>query len=177
MGTLKKIFGAWLISRGGRRIVKSTIEDSVISSLKDFTIGSFEATEGYKIFRDKTGDEVQDTESVGYPLGGTTEENVAYVNDNNFATEVLNAEIPVLVYFWAPWCTPCHTINRVIGGLSSRESLKVAKFNVDENHTISCQFGVKGIPTFILFKNGKVLEQIVGAVPIERLAAMIERTL
>ena len=101
------------------------------------------------------------------------------VNDKNFTIEVLQSDLPVLVDFWATWCGPCKSIGPVIEELSKEYAgrVKVAKLNVDENPATPSQYGVRGIPTLILFKEGKVLEQIVGAVPKTRLTAMIEKAL
>jgi len=102
-----------------------------------------------------------------------------HVNDKNFAEEVLNADLPVLVNFWATWCGPCRSISPIIEDLAKEfmGRLKVTKLNVDENPAIPSQYGVRGIPTLILFKGGKVLDQILGTVPKTRLVAMIEKAL
>jgi thioredoxin 1 len=107
------------------------------------------------------------------------ESGLFYVNDKNFASEVLNADIPVLVDFWAAWCGPCRTISPVVEELAKEFSgrVKVMKLNVDENPATPGQYGVRGIPTLILFKSGKILDQIVGAVPKARLKTMIEKAL
>ena len=101
------------------------------------------------------------------------------VNDKNFTIEVLQSDLPVLVDFWATWCGPCKSIGPVIEELSKEYAgrIKVTKLNVDENPATPGQYGVRGIPTLILFKGGKVLEQIVGAVPKTRLTAMIEKAI
>ena len=101
------------------------------------------------------------------------------VNDKNFTIEVLQSDLPVLVDFWATWCGPCKSIGPVIEELSKEYAgrIKVTKLNVDENPATPGQYGVRGIPTLILFKGGKILEQIVGAVPKTRLTAMIEKAL
>jgi len=102
-----------------------------------------------------------------------------HVNDKDFASEVLNADIPVLVDFWATWCGPCRSISPIVEELAKEFSgrVKVTKLNVDENPATPSQFGVRGIPTLILFKGGKIFDQIVGAVPKTRLKAMIEKVL
>jgi len=107
------------------------------------------------------------------------ESNLTHVNDKNFATEVLNSDLPVLVDFWATWCGPCRSISPIVEELAKEFTgrVKVTKLNVDENAATPSQYSVRGIPTLILFKNGKVFDQIVGAVPKARLKAMIEKAL
>ena len=109
----------------------------------------------------------------------SNEPNLVHVNDKNFDPEVLRSALPVLVDFWATWCGPCKSISPVIDELSREYAgrIKVAKLNVDENPATPGQYGVRGIPTLILFKEGKILEQIVGAVPKSRLTAMLDKAL
>ena len=101
------------------------------------------------------------------------------VNDKNFTSEVLNSTIPVLVDFWATWCGPCRTIGPIVEELAKEfmGKVKVTKLNVDENPATPSQYGVRGIPTLILFKGGKIFDQIVGAVPKTRLKTMVEKAL
>ncbi len=107
------------------------------------------------------------------------EEGPIHINDNNFTSEVVNSDLPVLVDFWATWCGPCRSISPIIDELAKEFSgrVKITKLNVDENPITTSQFGVRGIPTLILFKNGKVFDQIIGSVPKARLKAMIEKAL
>ncbi len=107
------------------------------------------------------------------------EKDLLHVNDKNFPDEVLKAPLPVLVDFWATWCGPCRSISPIVEALAKEFAgrVKVTKLNVDENPATPGQYGVRGIPTLILFKEGKVLDQIVGAVPKTRLVAMIEKAL
>ena len=99
------------------------------------------------------------------------------VNDKNFSQEVLSSDLPVLVDFWATWCGPCRSIGPIIEELAKEYAgrVKVTKLNVDENPATPSQYGVRGIPTLILFRDGKIFDQIVGAVPKARLVAMIEK--
>jgi thioredoxin 1 len=102
-----------------------------------------------------------------------------HVNDTTFASEVLNADLPVLVDFWATWCGPCRSISPIVEELAKEFSgrVKVTKLNVDESPATPSQYGVRGIPTLILFKGGKILDQLVGAHPKARLKALIEKGL
>ncbi len=107
------------------------------------------------------------------------ERDLLHVNDKNFSDEVLKASLPVLVDFWATWCGPCRSISPIVEALAKEFAgrVKVTKLNVDENPATPGQYGVRGIPTLILFKGGKVIDQIVGAVPKARLVTMIEKAL
>jgi len=109
----------------------------------------------------------------------TTETPLLHVTDKNFSAEVLNADLPVLVDFWATWCAPCRSISPIVEDLAKdfTGKVKVAKLNVDENPGTPGQYGVRGIPTLILFKGGKVVDQVVGAVPKSRLVALLEKAL
>ncbi|MCC6397368.1 MAG: thioredoxin [Bacteroidetes bacterium] len=89
------------------------------------------------------------------------------VNDSTFETEVLKADVPVLVDFWAVWCGPCKMIAPVVEEIAGEYNgkLKVAKLDVDNNPETSMRFSIRSIPTIMIFKGGKVAEQIIGAVP------------
>jgi thioredoxin 1 len=104
--------------------------------------------------------------------------NLTEVTDNNFAAEVLEASQPVLVDFWAPWCGPCRIIAPHLEELDNeRDDLTVVKMNVDENPQTAAKYGIMSIPTLILFKNGQVAKQVVGALPKARLQQELEPAL
>ena len=104
--------------------------------------------------------------------------NLTEVTDNNFAAEVLEASQPVLVDFWAPWCGPCRIIAPHLEELDAeREDLTVVKMNVDENPQTAATYGIMSIPTLLLFKNGEVAKQVIGALPKARLAQELEPAL
>ena len=101
---------------------------------------------------------------------------IKHVTDDSFGTDVLKADKPVLVDYWADWCGPCKMIAPILDEVSKDYSgrLQVAKMNVDENREVPGKYGIRGIPTLMLFKGGSVVEQIIGAVPkrslVEKLA-------
>ena len=100
------------------------------------------------------------------------------VTDANFQAEVLESDKPVLVDFWAPWCGPCRIVAPHLEELNDeREDLRVVKLNVDDNPGVASQYGIMSIPTMILFKNGQVAKQVIGALPKARLQQEIEPAL
>ena len=96
------------------------------------------------------------------------------INKNNFQNEVLNSEMPVLLDFWAPWCGPCRMVSPIVDEIATeRGDIKVGKVNVDEQPELAGQFGVMSIPTLVVMKGGKVVNQIVGARPKAQILAML----
>ncbi|MDD3580834.1 MAG: thioredoxin [Desulfobacca sp.] len=101
------------------------------------------------------------------------------VTDANFEGEILQSEIPALVDFWAAWCGPCRAIAPVVEELAKDYAgkLKVAKMNVDENSQTPAKYGIRAIPTLILFKNGNVADQITGAVSKSQIENAVKKML
>ena len=96
------------------------------------------------------------------------------VNKNNFNQEVLNSDKPVLIDFWAPWCGPCRMVVPLVEEIAKeRSDIKVVKINVDEEQELAMQFGVMSIPTLVVMKNGKIVNQVTGASPKAQILAML----
>lgn len=104
-------------------------------------------------------------------------EKVLQVTDKSFELEVLKSDMPVLVDFWATWCAPCKAIAPIVEEMADTYDgkIKIAKMNVDENPSTPGKYGVRGIPTLILFKKGEVVDQVVGAVPKSQVKGLIEK--
>ncbi|HXV19734.1 MAG TPA: thioredoxin [Desulfuromonadales bacterium] len=104
---------------------------------------------------------------------------VMQLSDDGFENDVLKSTTPVLVDFWASWCAPCKAISPVVDALADDYDgkVKIGKLNVDENPATPGKYGVRGIPTLILFKDGKVVDQVVGAVPKNQLEGLIKKAL
>jgi len=101
------------------------------------------------------------------------------VTDDNFSTEVLESELPVLVDFWAPWCGPCRMIAPLLDELSNtyESKMKIVKVNVDECPQAATSFAIRSIPSLLVFKNGKNVETQMGALPKGALISLIEKNL
>ena len=98
------------------------------------------------------------------------------ITDENFETEVLKANKPTLVDFWAEWCGPCKQISPILEEIAEekKDKLKVVKLNIDENHETPQKYGVRGIPTLLLFNNGKLIDSKVGSMPKSLLSEWID---
>src|SRR5437764_12007002 len=103
--------------------------------------------------------------------------NVHEFTSANWEQEVVKSDKPVLVDFWAPWCGPCRAVPPLLDEIADemQGTVTIAKINVDENQELASNFGVRGIPMFLLFKNGEVADQLVGARPKSAFQALIER--
>tara|TARA_B100000949_G_C14109489_1_gene377711 strand:- start:418 stop:744 length:327 start_codon:yes stop_codon:yes gene_type:complete len=103
-------------------------------------------------------------------------EHVSEVTDQNFDEEVLQSDKPVLVDFWAAWCAPCRMLEPTVEqvALEYSDRAKIVKLNVDDNAKTSAKYSIRGIPTLLLFKDGEVKDQVVGATSKDNIARMIE---
>ena len=99
---------------------------------------------------------------------------VVHVTTNNFESEVLHSDKPVLVDFWASWCGPCRMVGPVIEEIANeRSDIKVCKVNVDEESNLAARFQIMSIPTLMVFKNGKIANQALGAMPKNQILALL----
>lgn len=103
----------------------------------------------------------------------------AQVTDASFKEEVLESSVPVLVDFWAPWCGPCRMVAPVVDEIADQyeSQIKVVKLNTDDNPSIASQYGIRSIPTLMIFKGGQRVDMVVGAVPKTTLANTLEKHL
>ena len=108
-----------------------------------------------------------------------SDEKLVQLSDANFEAEILQSGTPALVDFWAPWCGPCKVVGPVVAEIAEeyKDQLKVAQMNVDDNPSTPGKYGIRGIPTLIVFKGGEVVDQIVGAVPKGSIEALIKKAL
>ena len=106
-------------------------------------------------------------------------DNIVHVSDQSFEQEVLNSEVPVLIDYWAEWCGPCKMIAPVLEELAAEygDKLKIAKLNIDENPETPPKYGIRGIPTLMLFKGGNVEATKVGALSKSQLSAFLDSNL
>jgi len=106
-------------------------------------------------------------------------ENLIEFTDDNFDTEVLKSNLPVLVDFWAEWCGPCKMIGPIVEEIAGDYAgkLKVGKVNVDFNNQVAMQYGIRGIPALLVFKGGSVANQIVGAVPKNNITQILDEVI
>ena len=96
------------------------------------------------------------------------------INKNNFQNEIMDSEKTVLLDFWAPWCAPCRMVVPIIEEITGeRPDIKVGKINVDEQPELASKFGIMSIPTLVVMKNGKIVQQVSGARPKEAILTMI----
>ena len=106
-------------------------------------------------------------------------ENILEFTDAEFDTDVLSSETPVLVDFWAEWCGPCRTIGPIVEEIANEYSgrIKVGKMNVDHNPEVPPKYGIRSIPSLLVFKDGAVSDQIVGTVPKNNITSVLDRIL
>lgn len=106
-------------------------------------------------------------------------ESILELSDASFESDVINSDVPVLVDFWAPWCGPCRAVAPIVEEISEAYDgkIKVGKINVDENPSTTMKFGIRSIPTLLVFKGGEAVEQIIGAVPKGEIEKAVDKAL
>ncbi len=111
-----------------------------------------------------------------YPMAS---EDVLELTDSNFDAEVIKSDVPVLVDFWAVWCGPCKQLTPIVEDMATeyKGTLKVAKLNIDDHMAIPQKFGVRSVPTLLVFKSGQVVAQLVGAYPKSKIEAEVKKYL
>lgn len=111
--------------------------------------------------------------------GPMASENIVEVTDSNFKSEILGSKLPVLVDFWAVWCSPCRAIAPHVEALAKEYDgkVRVGKCDIDSNSEVATQYDIRSIPTLLVFKEGKVVGQVVGAVPRAKIEDLIKKAL
>ncbi|RLA88254.1 MAG: thioredoxin [Deltaproteobacteria bacterium] len=102
---------------------------------------------------------------------------IIQLNNENFEQEVINSPLPVLIDFWAPWCGPCQIVSPIVEEIAEiyKGKIKVGKLNVDDAQEIAIRYGIRGIPTLLVFKGGEVADRMIGAYPKEMVHAFINQ--
>ncbi len=108
-----------------------------------------------------------------------SEKTLVELNESNFQDEVIHSSIPVLIDMWAPWCMPCRMVAPAVEKIAkdNADKLKVCKLNVDDNQNIAVNYNIQGIPALLIFKDGKEVDRIVGAVPPQAIQSKLDNIL
>ncbi len=161
-----------ILSRGGKRL-EVMIPAGVVAG------NILKLSNALQLTDDHPGDILIQVRIKEEPQARVVEVNVIEINDDNFETEVLKSELPVLVDFWAPWCGPCRMIGPTTEKLAKEYEgrVKFRKINIDENRLAAAKYMVMSIPLLLFFRDGKVVDQIIGAVPESELRSKVESVL